>query len=118
MKKRDFYLAAAILIFAGILWAVTGLTKKEAGSTLCISVNNEIYGTYSLSEDQEIKIGNTNICRIENGEAVMISGECPDQVCVHSNPISKKGETILCMPNRVVLEITEGADTDIDIMAQ
>lgn len=118
MIKRDLYLVAAILILVGILWAVTSLSKKEEGSTLRISVDNEIYGTYSLSDNQEIKIGNTNVCKIENREAVMISGECPDQVCVHSNPISKKGETIVCMPNRVVLEITEGADADVDIIAQ
>lgn len=118
MKKRDCYLVAAVLILAVILWTVTGFLRKEEGSTLRISVDNEIYGTYSLLEAQEINIGETNVCKIENGKAIMISGQCPDQVCVHSNPISKKGETIICMPNRVVLEITEGADADIDIMAQ
>lgn len=118
MKKRDCYLAAAILILAGFLWTVTGFLRKEEGSTLRISVDNEIYGTYSLLEDQEITIGETNVCRIENREAVMISGQCPDQVCVHSNPISKKGETIICMPNRVVLEVMDGADAEADIIAQ
>ena len=118
MKKRDCYLAAVILILAGILWAVTGFLRKETGNTLRISVDNELNGTYSLLEDQEITIGDTNICKIENGEALMISGLCPDQICVHSNSISKKGETIICMPNRVVLEITEGQDGNVDTMAQ
>lgn len=118
MKKRDCCLVAAVFLLAGILWAVTVFLQEEDGSTLCISVDNEIYGSYSLLEDQEITIGETNVCKIENGEAFMISGQCPDQVCVHSHPISKKGETIICMPNRVVLEITEGVDADVDIMAQ
>lgn len=118
MKKRDLYLAAAVLLSAGILWAVTGLLQKKEGSTLSIFVNNELYGTYSLWEEQEIAVGDTNICIIQNGEVRMISADCPDQICVHSNSISQKGETIICMPNRVVLEITEGKIGGMDILAK
>ena len=81
-------------------------------------MDNELYGTYSLWEEQEIAVGDTNICSIQNGEVRMISADCPDQICVHSNPIFKKGESIICMPNRVVLEITEGENGGMDILAK
>jgi len=42
---------------------------------------------------------------IKDGKADMISAECPDHICVHHAPISHKGETIVCLPNRVVVEI-------------
>ena len=71
----------------------------------------EEYGTYSLSEDQTIEINDTNVCEIQNGEVNMKEADCPDQLCIHQGPIHIQGETIVCLPNRVVLEIT-GIDTE------
>ena len=42
---------------------------------------------------------------IRKGEAYVESAECPNQICVHHSPISHKGETIVCLPNRIVVEI-------------
>ena len=40
----------------------------------------------------------------------MIDADCPDQLCVKQKKISLKNETIVCLPNKVVIEI-EGADS-------
>lgn len=42
---------------------------------------------------------------IKDGEANMQEADCPNQICVHHSPISHKGETIVCLPNRVIVEI-------------
>ena len=42
---------------------------------------------------------------IKDGEAYMQEADCPNQICVHHSPISHKGETIVCRPNRVIIEI-------------
>ncbi len=107
MKKRDWVVAAVILAAAFLFWAVNHMTRKEA-AYLRISVDNEIYGIYDLSIDQEISIQDTNICRIEAGKVTMTEADCPDQICVHTAPISADGGTIVCLPNRIVLEITNG----------
>ena len=80
-----------------------------------ITVDGEIYGTYSLDEDQTIRINDTNTCRIENGTARMIQADCPDHLCMKQNPVDKNGGTITCLPNRVVIEAVGGKD-DVDIM--
>ena len=42
-----------------------------------------------------------------DGKADMESADCPNQICVHHSSISHKGETIICLPNRVVIEIVD-----------
>lgn len=44
---------------------------------------------------------------ISDGKADMESADCPNQICVHHGAISHTGETIVCLPNRVVIEIVE-----------
>ena len=44
---------------------------------MTIKVNGEIEGTYSLSEDREIKINDgSNVLQIKNGKAKMIEADC------------------------------------------
>ena len=42
---------------------------------------------------------------IEGGEAYMESADCPNQICVRHSPVSHKGEVIVCLPNRIIIEI-------------
>ena len=44
---------------------------------------------------------------ISDGKADMESADCPNQICVHHSAISHTGETIVCLPNRVVIEVIE-----------
>lgn len=114
MKKRDFILIGAVLVLALLCWVVpraAGIFAGEDASRVQITVGGEEYGTYSLSEDQIIEINDTNVCEIKDGEVNMIQADCPDQLCIHQGPIHIQGETIVCLPNRVVVEIT-GNDKD------
>lgn len=119
MKKRDFILIFGIIVVAGIVWLVSSFFMNGMGETLKITVDNQKYGIYNLETDQVIKISDKNICRIENRSVVMEYADCPDQVCVHSSAISQNGQTIICMPNRVVLEIINGENqADIDVLVK
>ena len=55
------------------------------------------------------KIG-TCILTIKDGKADMTFADCPNQICVHHEAIMNKGETIVCLPNRVVVEIGGAED--------
>lgn len=114
MKKRDIILIAAVLLVVAGTWFLVRPLYRGNSSKLAIQIENKLYGTYNLDEDQEISLNETNICRIENGSVSMIWADCPDQVCVHSSSIHSFGQTIICMPNRIVLEITDGSSDGID----
>ncbi len=106
MKKRDFVVIAIVLVISLGIGVAAFLDVKPA-QVLCVFVNGELYGEYFLTENQEIKIGETNVCQILDGKVRMTKADCPDQVCVHTAQISRDGMTIVCLPNRVVLEIRD-----------
>ena len=70
---------------------------------------------YSLAEDREIEINEgTNILKIKNGEADMVEADCPDQLCVNQKPVSLDHESLICLPNRVVVEVESKEESEYD----
>ena len=111
MKKRD-WIAAAVILAAALIFALVGKVTALPAQDLRITVNGENHGIYDITEDQEIKINDTNICQIEDGKVRMTWADCPDQICVHTAEISKDGGSIICLPNRIVLEIISEVPED------
>ncbi len=88
MKKRDYILIGCILLVAAVCAGFFLLTGKEAQEAV-VTVDREVYGTYSLAKDQTIEIQDGNRLRIQNGQAKMEWADCPDQLCVHQKAISR-----------------------------
>ena len=103
--RNDIILIAAILLVAGLILLVRTLMVDLHKPQLEILVNNEQYGVYDLDKDQEIRIGNTNVCEIKNGEVRMKDAKCPDHLCMEFLPIDETGGSIICLPNQVILHI-------------
>ena len=112
-------LVGGVLLLALIFWLIPlvnqkkdSFQKEEQQGMLKITVDGKQYGTYSLSKDRTIEINDTNICEIKDGKVTMIEADCPDKLCVHQKAISTKGGTIVCLPNKVVLEIDSSEKPD------
>lgn len=73
---------------------------------------NGSYGIYSLAKDQVISIGDTNVCEIKNGEVKMIEADCPDHLCLKQRAVDSTGGTIVCLPNKIVIEGIKGTSSD------
>ena len=121
--KRDLILLAVMLAAALIVLGIFQLPHREDGAVVQVTVNGDVYGAYDLTEDQkvEITIGQevTNILLIKDRKADMTEADCPDKLCVHQKAISKAGETIVCLPNKVVVEIVGGTEkSEFDAIAQ
>ena len=111
LKRNDLLLLGFISFFAIIMlifFAFNDVKKLDKACLTIIEGGNE-KGTYPLDEDRIIEISDKNVCEIKDGAAYMKEADCPDRLCVGEKPISKNGETIVCLPNRVILKITEGA---------
>lgn len=55
-----------------------------------------------------------NRLRIQNGQAKMEWADCPDQLCVHQKAISRTGESIICLPNQVVVSVQGSKESELD----
>ena len=105
--RNDILLVGGIVVFSLLLFVVFKLNLKD-GNLVKVSVDSQVNDCYNFNEDGEYTITsgkNTNVLVIKDGTAFIKSADCPDKICVHHRPISKVGETIVCLPHKVVVEI-------------
>ncbi|MCI8634619.1 MAG: NusG domain II-containing protein [Eubacterium sp.] len=116
--KRDgvFLGVLFLVLLAGAAWY--SFFGRDDGAVVEITVDGELYGSYALDKNQTVDIivgeTKTNTLVIQNGMADMTKASCPDKLCVHQKAISRTGETIVCLPNRVVAEIKGSRPADLD----
>ncbi len=119
IKRADIILIAAIVV-AGIWLSAVLILGKSEGQTLRVTVDGKLYGTYNTSIDSTVTVSNgedLNTFEIKNGRVDMVNANCPGFDCVHEHSIGKHGETIVCLPHKVVLEIT-GNEKEVDAVAR
>ncbi|MFB0920679.1 MAG: NusG domain II-containing protein [Oscillospiraceae bacterium] len=122
MKKRknDIMLLAAVIIVAALIWGFTRMTRSE-GATAVVTVDGEVFGTFPLDTDAEIRIGDDehyNILVIKDGTAEITEASCPDKLCVKQGKAEYDGQSIICLPNKVVVEIKGGEASSYDAVAK
>ena len=64
---------------------------------------------------------NGNICNtviISGGLASMKYANCKDKICVNHNKISKNNESIICLPNKVIVTVVSDKGSDVDEVAR
>ena len=118
-KKRDIIFIGVLLVVALIAFFVVDKFIKKDGNKVVIKVDGEIVKIVNLTDTNNIIVngydGGTNTVVIENGTVYMTEADCPDKICVNTGKISKIGETIVCLPHRVVVEIQgEVSQSDSD----
>lgn len=121
MKKNDLVLIICILGIALIgMLGVRLYQQKLAGdgALVVVTVDGEERGRYPLdadiSERIELGDGTFNVLEIADGYAQIREASCPDQICVKHNHIRYTGETIVCLPNKVVVSVEGGRDSGVD----
>lgn len=117
LKKGDLILAAVLIVAFIISYIVIEFGVKKQGEVVEIKIDGNVQYEFKLDEDKEITVdgyqGGMNTIVIRNKTVFMTDADCPDKICVHTAAISKTGETIVCLPHRVVVEI-KGNEKAID----
>ena len=121
MKKNDVILIAVLLV-AALLTAggmrIWQMNNTKDSANVVVTIDGEVYGTYPLSEDRteriELPDGSYNILVISDGYADVTEASCPDQICVKHNHIRYSKESIVCLPNKVVVTVEGGEENEID----
>ena len=114
--KNDILLVLAVLILGGVFLVYTEFFRPEGGEVI-VSVDGVEQRPLPLSENNFVVIGdkeNYNVLVISNGEAYIEDASCPDHVCVKSGRVSLDGQTIVCLPNKVVITIVGGEADELD----
>ena len=93
------------------------------GNKVIIEQDARQIAILDLNKNQEYKIydksGNIcNIVLISDGLASMKYANCKDKICVNHNKISKNNESIICLPNKVIVTVVSDKDSNVDEVAR
>ncbi len=122
MKEKGKKEALLIVMVFAVLFIIFMMSRSlyTNGSCAVITVDGVLYGKYPLSKDTDIPIikdnNEINHAVIENGTVYMKDAACKNHICISQGRKKASGESIVCLPNRVVIRIEgvgEGADYDV-----
>lgn len=122
MKKNDKILAAAVFAAAAGLFLFQHWQQTHFAGNAVIYEEKEKTASYPLNEDAQIELfgadgGMNRIC-IQAGKVWMESANCPDGLCMKQGSIEKNGQSIICLPHRLVIMIEGGTDAGVDAVAR
>lgn len=110
--KADVILIGLLLVFCVVIFGVIQIFVKKDGALAVVKVDGNIVEKLDLKRENVIEVdgydGGVNKIEVKGGKVRMTYADCPDELCVKTGWISKTGETIVCLPHRVVVEITGG----------
>ncbi len=118
LKNDVIFILSLLLIFSSV--GLTVMLTGETGDTITVTVDEAVFGEYPLNRDTvvEIRVGDhLNVLVIENGRAFVESADCPDGICASHRPIFRDGESIICLPNKVVISVSANDENAPDIIA-
>lgn len=113
----DIAVASAIALFCAAAFFFTFLSSAPSDSFTVSTPNGS--ETYSLAGDRTIEIvsnGISLIVRVEGGAVYVESSDCPDHVCEQTGRISRTGQSIVCIPARLVIKIGGEESGDVDFI--
>lgn len=115
--KADVAVIAAIGIVATLFFAIPHL-NGDLSETVIVNQDGRIYGEYPLYNDAVIPVyyesGGYNLILVSEGEVSVTDADCPDKLCVKQRAVSKNGESIICLPHRLVVQISSREESDLD----
>ena len=119
-RKNDIVLVVIVIAIAATGLLLLNVFKTE-GAFAVIKIDGKETERYSLSVNTEVVIETENDGRntlvIENGKAFVKDVNCPDKICEGHSKISYKGETIVCLPHKVVIEIiADDSENELDVV--
>ena len=120
--RNDVIFIAVLLLIVSLIGAAFFFLRGE-GDTVTVSVDGKHYGTYPLHTDLTLSIRTgengeeENLLVIRDGKAYVESATCPDGICADHKPISREGESIVCLPHRVVITVQTSDGEEPDIIA-
>ncbi len=115
LRRNDILFIAALLTVVAIIGVCLYLFRSE-GDAVSVSIGGEVVATYPLDVDRVEDIhtdgGGHNRLIIKDGKAYVETASCPDGICAAHKPIHRQGESIVCLPNRVVITVVTTESTD------
>lgn len=113
--KKDIIVVFLLLAVALGCYLYFNMNNIKSAGYVQVYREDSLIKTYPLSKDGQYEIkteNNFNQIIIEKGSVFMKDADCPDKLCVRQGKISKNGESIICLPHKLVVKISSEEGTE------
>lgn len=125
LKPGDLIIIVLLVVLSFlpvVIFSMNSVSTEQANNSVVISADGVHLHEMDLVDDGETETyeyvsedGHRNVIVREGTEVKMIDASCPDQLCVRQGTITDAGETIVCLPHRLIVEVTsDNPDVDND----
>ncbi|MGI5920878.1 MAG: NusG domain II-containing protein [Syntrophomonadaceae bacterium] len=117
MSKSNKVLILTILTFSILGYLILFATNQRTPLTAQIFVNGKLVNSINLDTAGPNRLINvsgplgTSKVEIKPGAVRMKSSPCPDHCCMETGWISRPKSLIVCLPNRIVVELSSSKDS-------
>lgn len=119
-KKWDIILIIFLILISFIPELILGtMLGKSYNETYAeITVEGKLYKKILLSAhrgEKQFKIQTEdgyNLVIVKDDSIAIIEADCPDKVCIKPGFISKPGESLVCLPHKVMVEVKGDISSD------
>lgn len=105
----DVLIVGAVIVLSFLIGLLPSFFYAR-GNTFTVSDNGKI-SEYGLFENREIILEHCKII-VEDGTVRVEDSDCKDKICENFGRISKEGESIICIPNRLSVRISGSGEVD------
>ena len=115
--RGDWIAVVLVLVLAAAVLVLCLPRQGEENAVVQVWKEGELIYELPLHSDRELQIGGKyqNAVIIQNGRVYIRESTCPGGDCVHTKGISRSGQSIVCLPNRLELRITGTGEVDFAV---
>lgn len=121
MKKGDIIVIfTLIVVFCLSFIYISNSFITTGDKYISVQVNGEEIKQITFGNEKKVYPIRTsfglNILEVDNESVRVIEASCPDKLDVKFGKIDKVGQAIICMPNRLVIQIKSRKTNDLDVV--
>ncbi len=105
IKLKEILIIISIIVISALLLLSVNIFSNR-GITAIVTIDSKIVKKVDLTKNQTYQIDNITL-EVKNKKIRVLYSDCPDKICTKKEFISKLGESIVCMPNKLIVEIGE-----------
>lgn len=109
INKFDMLLILGLLVLGALGFVIYKATLKP-GYNIEIIVDGDVVHTMSLDTDATYEVvtdKGKNVVVVENHKAYVKDADCPDKLCENYKPIDSVGQSIICLPHKLIVQVVE-----------
>lgn len=114
LRLRDVFIIVSVIAAAFVFYALLpeggGKAAVFRDGVVIAEIPLDVSGEYVFPQVPDM------VFTAENGAVSVTESSCGDKTCMRTGKISKRGEVIICVPNKIIVEI-KGSSEERDVDA-